>query len=84
MPIRSLGRPFLTADELAARWHCRPKTIKSNYQKWGLKPLYLTGRLLFAEDEIAVLEARARAGELGSQRSSKSRRLSPTRISVDE
>ena len=46
-PTASIGRPHLTVKELAARLHCVDRTVRRNYQRWGLKPIAITGMLLF-------------------------------------
>ena len=83
MPSR-LGRRFSTADELAARYHCRPKTVKTNYQKWGLKPLRIANRLLFGEDDVVAHEERAQAGEMAPRSRQPRRRIRSSEPNLDE
>ena len=55
-PTRQGGRPHLTRDELATRWNLTPVTITRNYQKLGLRPIRLCGRLLFPMPQVEAIE----------------------------
>ena len=55
--------PHLSRTELAERLHLDPVTITRCWRKWGLKPIRLSGRLLFPDDQVRELERRAMSGE---------------------
>jgi len=57
---------LITRDELAARLHCTPVTITRSYQKWGLRPVKLAGRVLFPSDQSAQLERKIINGEFAA------------------
>jgi hypothetical protein len=54
----------LTMDELARRWRRKRKTVERHYQRWGLRPLRLGGRLLFPHEQVLEVERRAIRGEV--------------------
>jgi hypothetical protein len=63
-PTASIGRPHLTVKELAARLNCVDRTVRRNYQRWGLKPIAITGMLLFPLPQVEDLERRAVEGKV--------------------
>jgi hypothetical protein len=76
----TIGRPHLTAEELADRLNCVAKTVRRNYPRWGLRPITITGQLLFPLQQVEELERRAVSGELRKPRSS---RAPPARIGAE-
>ena len=71
-PARQGGRPHLTRDELAARWDLTPVTITRNYQRLGLKPIRVCGRLLFPMPQVEALERRAMLEDLSQRKAEAS------------
>ena len=59
-----VGQPHMTAREVAARLRCTPKTVSRHYRRWGLRPIMITGSLLFPVQQILDLEVRAVSGKL--------------------
>ena len=57
-PTRQGGRPHLTRSELADRWNLTSVSITRNYQRLGLKPIRLCGRLLFPLGQVEAVERR--------------------------
>jgi hypothetical protein len=49
---------LLTRHEVGARMRCEAVTVTRNYQKWGLKPVRISGRVLFPSDQITALDRR--------------------------
>jgi hypothetical protein len=47
---------FLTREQLAERWHCKPATITRNYAKLGIKKIVLNGRWLASLTQVEELE----------------------------
>ena len=63
-PTASIGRPHLTVKGSAARLNCVDRTVRRNYQRWGLKPIATTGMLLFPFPQVEDLERRAVEGKI--------------------
>lgn len=61
--IQGSGRSssFYTVEQLAARWHCTPQTVRSNWRRWGLRGARFGKRLIF--DNETVREAERRQAE---------------------
>jgi hypothetical protein len=56
---------LLTREQLAERLHVTPTTVTRRYRKWGLRPVRIGARVLFASDQIAALEQRLiKSGEV--------------------
>ena len=49
---------LLTRDEIAQRLHVTAVTVTRSYQKWGLRPVRIGGRILFPSTQIVELERR--------------------------
>ena len=49
---------LLGREELGARLHVSALTITRRWKKWGLKPVRISGRILFPSDQVAALERR--------------------------
>jgi hypothetical protein len=59
--------PHLTRAQLAERLHLDAVTVTRRWRAWGLRPIRLSGRLLFPEAQVRELESRAMRGEFVGQ-----------------
>lgn len=52
------GKTFYTVEELAARWHCTPQTVRGNWRRWGLRGARFGKRLIFSNETVLEVERR--------------------------
>ena len=49
---------LLTFDDLAARWHCSRKAVKTNWTKYGFRPIRIARRVLIPISQVIAFEQR--------------------------
>ena len=66
MPQRAPHKPepqapayeFLTRADIAERFHLTEITVTRCYARWGLRPMRISGRVLFPSTQVDELERR--------------------------
>jgi hypothetical protein len=54
---KELSPPFFDLDQLGARWHCHRLTAHRRLQRFGIKPLKLSGKsVLYRMSDIVRIE----------------------------
>jgi hypothetical protein len=57
-PQKELNPPFFDLDQLGARWHCHRLTAHRRLQRFGIKPLKLSGKsVLYRMSDIVQIES---------------------------
>ena len=62
--VASATQVFLTREQLAERWHCKPDTITRTYRKLGLRKVPLNGRWLVSLEQVQEIERKKMAAAL--------------------
>ena len=55
---RAVLEQLLTFDDLAAPWHCSRKAVKTNWTRYGLRPIRIARRVLIPISQVIAFEQR--------------------------